>query len=1005
MLKIAINRPVTILMTFLGLLIFGVISIFTMPINLYPNVDIPLVKITTFANADLSYVESQITKKLENQISGVSQIKRISSKSFNNLSVIVVEFELGKDLEIAVNDIREKISKMKLEYPPSVEKVSSDAGAVMSIFISSKDLSDKDLMQLIEDDLEGDFQRIKGVGEVKMVGYLKNNVKIDLNLDELNKYHINSLDVAKLIKMQNFKTFLGSIENEAKNITIKGYFDSNSVEELEQLRIAPGVFLKDVADISIGYTSKDSYAYFNGDNGVLIELKKITGQNSLEVAKNIKQALIGIQDYHKNIDFSVVYDKSENITKHIYQVVFDMCLGVILTILIVFLFLRNISATIIASIAIPTSIISSFFLIDLFGYDLNRLTLIALTLSIGIFVDDAIVVIENISKKIKTEKNALYASYEGIKDIAFSVFSISIVLLCVFIPISFMNSISGLFFNTLGMSVAFGVIISFLVCVFLVPTISARFLNVKESKFHDNTEKYFTRLEQWYENTLDTILEYKKIFIGIIFILCALSFSLAPKIGLDFLPMEDDSELQVQIESKKDVSIDIMETKSLEVLKQIKENKNVDYAYLLVGYDDAKDRKKSKIYVKLKPLDERTERQKEVVSNLRDSLSLKEFKIKVLEIPKFEGAGIDEPVQFVLLGDDFSSLVSASRRAKNILSELKGVVDISDDIDAYADVLAIYIDKEKARKLNVNTQELAGIIQTSFAHANVGVLDGLKDSKDIFIQLEKVSKEDMKSLEKIQIRTMDNNVISLLNVVNIKLIKDSSSINRLNKTRSVKITAGVDRVSLDEVKTKLETNMSKIMQNTGLRYTFTGFIDLLEETIIGFIMVMILSFLLIYLVLAALYESFIVPFVIMITMPLAFAGACIGLYLTGNTFSLFVLVALILLFGMVGKNAILLIDVANKLCDSGIGVKEALKIAGKSRIRAILMTTIAMIFAMLPLAISHGAGYESNSPMAVAVISGLISSTILTLFAIPAIYEVCYKLDRKLKRIYKRDLI
>ncbi|MBT0882084.1 efflux RND transporter permease subunit [Campylobacter sp. 2018MI13] len=1005
MLKIAINRPVTILMTFLGLLIFGVISIFTMPINLYPNVDIPLVKITTFANADLSYVESQITKKLENQISGVSQIKRISSKSFNNLSVIVVEFELGKDLEIAVNDIREKISKMKLEYPPSVEKVSSDAGAVMSIFISSKQLDDKALMQIIEDDIEGDFQRIKGVGEVKMVGYLKNNIKIDLNLDELNKYHINSLDVAKLIKMQNFKTFLGSIENEAKNITIKGYFDSNSIEELEQLRIAPGVFLKDVADISIGYTLKDSYAHFNGDNGVLVELKKITGQNSLEVAKNIKQALIGIQDYHKNIEFEVVYDKSENITKHINQVVFDMCLGVILTILIVFLFLRNISATIIASIAIPTSIISSFFLIDLFGYDLNRLTLIALTLSIGIFVDDAIVVIENISKKIKAEKNALYASYEGIKDIAFSVFSISIVLLCVFIPISFMNSISGLFFNTLGMSVAFGVIISFLVCVFLVPTISARFLNVKESKFHDNTEKYFTRLEQWYENTLDTILEYKKIFIGIIFILCALSFSLAPKIGLDFLPMEDDSELQVQIESKKDLSIEVMEAKSLEVLKQIKENKNVDYAYLLVGYDDAKDRKKSKIYVKLKPLNERTERQKEVVSNLRDSLSLKEFKIKVLEIPKFEGAGIDEPVQFVLLGDDFSSLVSASRRAKNILSELKGVVDISDDIDAYADVLAIYIDKEKARKLNVNTQELAGIIQTSFAHANVGVLDGLKDSKDIFIQLEKVSKEDMKSLEKIQIRTMDNNLISLLNVVNIRLIKDSSSINRLNKTRSVKITAGVDRVSLDEVKAKLETNMSKIMQNTGLRYTFTGFIDLLEETMIGFAMVMLLSFLLIYLVLAALYESFIVPFVIMITMPLAFAGACIGLYLTGNTFSLFVLVALILLFGMVGKNAILLIDVANKLCDSGVGVKEALKIAGKSRIRAILMTTIAMIFAMLPLAISHGAGYESNSPMAVAVISGLISSTILTLFAIPAIYEVCYKLDRKLKRIYKRDLI
>lgn len=1005
MLRLAINRPITILMAFLALLIFGLISIFTMPINLYPSVDIPLVKITTYANADLSYVESQITKKLENQISSVSQIKRITSKSFNNLSVIAVEFELEKDLEVAVNDIREKISKMKLEYPPSVEKVSSDAGAVMSVFVSSKELNQTELMQVIDDSLEDEFQRIKGVGEVKMIGYLKNNVKIELDIDELNKYHINSLDVAKLIKMQNFKSYLGNLENKEKNITIKGYFDSNNIKELEELRIAPGVFLKDIAKISIGYANKDSLAHYNFNNGILVELKKINGQNSLEVAKNIKKSLEDIKNIHKNIDFEIVYDKSGNITKHIKQVVFDMILGIVLTILIVFLFLRNISATIIASIAIPTSIISSFFLIDLFGYDLNRLTLIALTLSIGIFVDDAIVVIENISKKIKTEKNALMASYEGIKDIAFSVFSISVVLLCVFIPISFMNSISGLFFNALGMSVAFGVIISFLVCVFLVPTISARFLNTNESKFHDKTEQYFIKLESWYENILDIILEYKKIFVGIIFLLCILAFSLAPKIGLDFLPMEDDSEFQVLLESKKDLSIDEMEAKSLEVLREIKKNENVDYAYLLVGYDDAKDRKKSKIYIKLKSLDKRDIRQKEVIAKLRKELVVPNFKIKILEIPKFEGSGIDEPVQFVLLGDDFASLVSASRRAKNILSELKGVVDINDDIDAYADVLAIYIDKEKARKLNVNTQELAAIIQTSFANANVGILDNLKDSKDILILLNKEQKEKISTLEKIQIKTMDNKNISLLNIAAIKLIKDSSSINRLNKTRAVRITAGVDKVSLDEVKAKLENNMGKIIQDNTTKYTFTGFIDLLDETVLGFIMVMVLAFTLIYLVLAALYESLIVPFVIMITMPLAFAGACVGLFITGNNFSLFVLVALILLFGMVGKNAILLIDVANKLCDSGVEVKVALKIAGKSRIRAILMTTIAMIFAMLPLAISHGAGYESNSPMAISVISGLISSTILTLFAIPAIYEICYKLDRKLKKIYKRDLI
>lgn len=1005
MLKLAINRPITTLMVFLTFLLFGILSLFVMPINLYPNVSIPLVKITTYANADLSYVNSQITSKIENSISSVSQIKKITSKSFNNLSVVVVEFELGRDLEVAVNDIREKVSKLKFEFTPNVEKISSDAGSVVSVFIRSDKINDSDLMTLIDDKIISDFQRIKGVGDVKTIGFLKNDVKIELDIDKINKYHLNTLDVTKLIQSQNFKHYLGNIENNKQNISIKGYFDSNNIEELENIRLGAGLLLKDVAVIKREYINNDSYAYYNGDNGVLFELKKVSEYNTLEAIKNIKKSLEIMKEKYKNLSIEIVYDKSDNIKKHIYQVVFDMCFGVFLTIIIVFLFLRNISATIIASIAIPTSIISSFFLIYLFGYDLNRLTLIALTLSIGIFIDDAIVVVENISKKIKDEKNALLASYFGVKDIAFSVFSISIVLLCVFIPISFMNSIPGLFFNTLGLSVAFGVVISFLVCIFLIPTISARFLNTNESKFHQNTEKYFEKLENGYERILDTILKYKKLFTFLILFVCFISFSLVSKIGLNFLPMEDDSELQVQIEAREDISIQLMQQQGLLALEQIKANENVEYAYLIIGYDDAKDRKKAKIYIKLKSLEHRKLRQSEVVQNLRDSLSFKKFKVKVLEIPKFEGAGVDEPVQFVLLGSDFSSLVSASRRVKNLLNEINGVVDVEDDIDAFSNVLAVHINREKARKLNVNVADLAQVIQTSFANVKVGILDNINNSEDIYIALNSEQKEHINTLDKIQIKTLDGNIIGLNSVVTISQIKDNSSINRLNKERSVKITSGINGVSLGDIKVKILNNIDSITNGLNVDYTFTGFIELLDETIVGFIMVMILAFTLIYLVLAALYESLIVPFVIMLTMPLAFAGACIGLFVTNNQFSLFVLIALILLFGMVGKNAILLIDVANRLCDDGVEVKQALKIAGKKRIRAILMTTTAMIFAMLPLAISHGAGYESNSPMAIAVISGLISSTILTLFAVPVIYEICYKLDRKLKSIYKRNLI
>lgn len=1005
MLKLAINRPITVLMLFLAFLLFGILSLFIMPVNLYPNVNIPLIKITTYANADLNYVNSQITSKIENAISSVSQIKKISSKSFNNLSVIHVEFELGRDLEVAVNDIREKVSKLKFEFTPNVEKVSSDAGSVISIFVNSYKMNDSDFMNLVDNEIMPDFQRIKGIGDVNNIGFLKNDIKIELDINKINKYHLNTLEVTQLIKSQNFKNYLGSIENNDKNISIKGYFDSNSIEELGNLRIGPGILLKDIAIIKRDYINYDSYAYYAGDSGVLFELKKVSGYNTLEAIKNTKEALKNIQAKYKDVNITVVYDKSDNIKKHIYQVVFDMCFGVFLTIIIVFLFLRNLSATIIASIAIPTSIISSFFLIYLFGYDLNRLTLIALTLSIGIFIDDAIVVIENISKKIHLEKNALLASYAGVKEIAFSVFSISVVLLCVFIPISFMNSIPGLFFNALGLSVAFGVIISFLVCIFLIPTISARFLNTNESIFHKKTEKYFEKLENSYENILDYILKYKKIFVFIILFICFISFSLASKVGLNFLPMEDDSELQVQIDAKEDVSIYTMQKQGLLALNQIKSNENVDYAYLLIGYDEAKDRKKAKIYVKLKPLEDRKLRQSEVVQNLRDSINFQKYKVKVLEIPKFEGAGVDEPVQFLLLGDDFTSLIGASRKIKNVLNEIDGVVDVEDDIDAFSNVLAIHINREKARKLNVNILELSQVIQTAFANVKIGVLDNINDSEDIYIALNKEQREHIDTLDKIQIKTLDGNIIGLNSIVTIKQIKDNSSINRFNKERSIKITSGIDKVSLGEVKKQILDNIDNIIDGKNINYRFVGFIELLDETIIGFIIVMVLAFTLIYLVLAALYESLVVPFVIMLTMPLAFAGACIGLFITNNQFSLFVLVALILLFGMVGKNAILLIDVANKLCDSGMNVKQALKVAGKKRIRAILMTTIAMIFAMLPLAISHGAGYESNSPMAIAVISGLISSTILTLFAVPAIYEICYKIDRKLKSIYKRDLI
>ncbi|ELS3708188.1 efflux RND transporter permease subunit [Campylobacter upsaliensis] len=1002
MYKLAINRPISILMLFLALVIFGLLSAFNMNVNLFPNVSIPLVKITTKISGDLNFVESKITKEIENAISEIDGVKTINSVAYDNFSVTMVEFKLSKDLEVAANDVRDKIGTLTLSVKPEIEKVSSDSGTSISLFLKSKD--ELYLMQSIKDKIKPFLQRIDGVGKINQVGYKEPQIRIELSPNELRKYHLNALEVATLIQNQNFKQALGQLENDKQNYILKGYFEASSLDELKELRIMPGVFLKDIATLSYLYEDAKQVAFYEG-NGVLLELGKIANFNTLEMIANVKKALPTLQNNFENIEFSIVYDKSLNIHKHLSSVIFDMILGVFLTIIIVFLFLRNLSATLIACIAIPSSIISTFFIIDLLGYDLNRLTFIALTLSIGIFIDDAIVVIENIAKKLK-EYPALEAAYLGISEIGFSVLSISVVLLCVFVPISYMDTIPGLFFNTLGISVASGIVISFFVSILLIPSLSARFLNPKRSAFYQKSEVFFTKMELFYENLLYKILKNKGKFILTSLAFIIISFSLALKIGLDFLPMEDDSEIQILAQSKKDLSLEAMREKGLQLLSEIQKDENVAYAFLLVGYEDAKDATKAKIYVKLKPLGERKLRQNEIVSLYRDKFKDESLNIKILELPKIDGAGIDDPVQFLILGEDLKSLEMATLRAKEVLQKEKRIVDINDNANLKKAEVSLRINKEKAKLLNVDPKYIAGVLGYSFGELVVGSMDRGNFKDDIILSFDEAFKKDIKALEKISIKNNQGENLELLSVVDFVYNEDLKNIYHYNKNRSVKITAATNDISLGAVKSLLLEHMDAILgQDKSLSYAFSGFINLLSETIQGFAFAIFLGMILIYLVLAALYESLILPLIIMITMPLAFGGACVGLFITGHNFSLFVLIAIILLFGMVGKNAILLVDVANKQTHQGLSVDEALIKAGKMRLRAILMTSFAMIFAMLPLALSRGSGYEANAPMAITIIFGLVSSTLLTLLVVPALFEFCYKLDTKLRKIYERKKI
>ena len=487
MYKLAINRPITTLMGVLMFIIFGLMSYNSMPVNLFPNIDFPIVTIqTTYNGADPSTVESKVTDKIEEAVSGVDGIDKLMSTSYEGFSVVTIQFKLTKNLDEATNDVRDKIGAINLpsEVDKPIVKKLGASGSVISLFVASSDKDTAALMRIADEKLKPKLQRVQGVGEVNILGYQDREIRIFIDPFLLNKYALSASDLSGIIQRQNIKQGAGKLVNANQEIIIKAQGDAGSVEEIKNIIIKPGVRLRDVATVVDGLSDPKSFSSYNGQQGVTLEVKKIAGENVINIIKEVKKIMPDLQLLAgKNNEIKILQDQSEKIMVNINNVRFDLIFGAILAIIIVFIFLRNFTATIVSALAIPTSVIGTFAIIDVLGYDLNRLTLIGLTLAIGIFIDDAIVVIENIMKKMEEGMEPFRASFEGIKEVAFSILAISSVLLAVFVPVAFMDGIVGMFFNSFAMTVAAGIVISYLVAVMFIPTVGARVLNAKESRF------------------------------------------------------------------------------------------------------------------------------------------------------------------------------------------------------------------------------------------------------------------------------------------------------------------------------------------------------------------------------------------------------------------------------------------------------------------------------------------------------------------------------------------
>lgn len=1008
MIKTAINRPITTLMIFLSLVVFGIYSLKTMNVNLYPAVNIPIVKITTYANGDMNYIKTKITQKIEDEVSSIEGIKKLYSTSFDNLSVVSIEFELNKDLESATNDVRDKMQKARVGANYEIEKLNGLSSSVFSLFITRLDGNETKLMQEIDDVAKPFLERISGVSKVKTNGFLEPAVKILLDRFKLDKNALSANEVANLIKVENLKAPLGKIENEQIQMAIKSNFSAKSIDEIRNLTIKQGVFLKDIASVDLAYKDANEAAIMDKKSGVLLGLELAPDANALTVIALAKAKLEQFKSLLGNeYDVKVAYDKSEVIQKHIDQTAFDMILGVLLTIVIVYLFLRNFSITIISVVAIPTSIVATFFIINALGYDINRLSLIALTLGIGIFIDDAIVVTENIASKLKDEPNALKASFAGIKEIAFSVFAISLVLLCVFVPIAFMSGIVGKYFNSFAMSVAAGIVISFFVSIFLVPTLSARFVNAKESSFFLKSEPFFEALENGYEKLLALALKFKLIFLAITIVVVVCSFGLAKFVGGDFMPSEDNSEFNIYFKLDPSLSLQASKERLKDKISLINADPQVAYAYFILGYTDAKQPYLVKAYVRLKELKDRAnhERQNAIMQRFRDRLKSDDMSVIVADLPVVEGGDV-QPVKLTITSENGKELEKFVPKISKMLKEINDATDVNSPEEDLLKRVQISIDEDKAKRLNLDKASVASAVYSAFSQNEVSVFENENGKEyELYMRLDDKFRSDTNDILKTKIRSNEGFFVTLGDVATISFEQKPASISRFNRADEIKFLANTkNNAPLNSVANEISKKLDEILP-ANFKYKFLGFVELMDDTNASFIFTVSASAVLIYMVLAALYESFLLPFLIMLAMPLAFCGVVIGLFISGNPFSLFVMVGVILLFGMVGKNAILVVDFANHFANSGMEANEAVKMAAKKRLRAVLMTTFAMIFAMLPLALSRGAGYEANSPMAISIIFGLISSTLLSLLVVPVLFAWVYNLDKFIRKFYERERI
>lgn len=1013
MYKIAISKPVLSLVFGLMLIFFGVLALFKFPISLWPDIDFPVAMvITTYPGANAEVIESKVTDKVEEALSGIDGMDKITSISSQNTSLVIAQFKINKSKDEAMNDLRDKVGSINFDdtaiQSPVIYKFDSSSSPIISLFISSDKVPITDLMKTANNIIKPKLETISGVAGTNTIGYRDRTIRIYPNMALMNKYNITYSQLANIIGQENVEISGGKIQSPTKEWVITVDANAKKVDDLKQIRITNNIKLGDIAQV-VDYVSEDTtFASMNGKPGVIFQVQKLAGRNDVEIAQSVRDLLPSLRDELKDYDIEVLNDTTTYIKQSIEEVKFDLILGAILATSIVFLFLRSFTMTIVAAISLPVSIIGTFAVVQAMGQSLNMLVMLALTLAIGIIIDDAIVVIENIHKKLEKGMGKLEAAYEGVREIGFAIIAISAMLLAVFVPIASMGEMIGRILQSFALTVVSAILISYVVVITIIPMVSSLVVSTKVSKFYTLTEPLFKGLDKIYIVMVRFTTKYKYLTLIAVVLFFVASLLLVSRLGFNFLAPEDTGQFNIYVETKPGITLDAMKADLQKIYDVVVQDKDVDIASMQIGYNNLKQVFRSQIYVHL--LDAETHKRRgqfEIMADMRNKLKkqFSNFDITVSEISTLSG-GNTSPLQVVIKGDVQEDVTKSANNLVAMLKGVKGITDVRTDTPDYSPEYRISVLRQNANKNDVSASAIGSAVSSAFSgETTISYFRENAKEYNIVIRVPDDERTKLEDLKNLRVPNANGNMIFLDGLTDIRESMLPASIKRFDRQRSVTIYGNIDQKqsNLNNILKEMEARKAEWLVK-GTNYVLDGQAKYAKDTLAQIGIAIATAFILIYLILAALYESLIQPIIIMITLPLSFSGAFIGLWVTGNSLSMFGLVGLMVLMGVVGKNATLIVDMANEFRTQGKDLDEAIALAGESRLRPILMTVFAMVFGMLPLALSNGAGSAMKTPIGIAMIGGLIVSMFLSLLVVPAFYKIMAPIDDKVRKIYAKNL-